>query len=129
VRYETGKRPRINGKSLEFWHKLFLIYISSTMTRDMVNSDRLIGDVVGVIIEKILMENSVISHSKMVEILGNYNMTFSDCYKKPNILNYALKNIFGNAYLSIAEKIRNELIIGLGEDHRINEFIEIIMEK
>jgi len=34
------------------------------MTRDMVNSDRLIGDVVGVIIEKILMENSVISQAR-----------------------------------------------------------------
>lgn len=102
--------------------------ISRTMTRDMINSDRLIGDVVGVIIEKVLMEISVTAHNKMAEILGNYNMTFSDCYKKPDVLNYALKEIFGNEYLSAVEKIRNELM-GLDEDHRINEFIELVSEE
>ena len=62
----------------------------------MVNTDRLIGDVVGVIIEKVLMAISVTTHNRMAEILGDYNMTFSDCYKKPDVLNFALKEIFGN---------------------------------
>ena len=75
------------------------------------------------------MEISVVSHSKMVEILGNYNMTFSDCYKKPDVLNFALKQIFGNAYLSIVEKIRNELIIGLEEERKINQFIELVVKE
>ena len=93
----------------------------------MASSERLIADVVGVVIEKILMEISVTDHNKMVEILGNYNMTFSDCYKKPDVLNYALKEIFGNGYLSAVQKIRNELM-GVDEDHRIDVFIALVSE-
>ncbi len=93
----------------------------------MVNTDRLIGDVVGVIIEKVLMEISVTAHNRMAEILGDYNMTFSDCYKKPDVLNFALKEIFGNDYLSIVEKIKNELM-GFDDDRRINDFIELVSE-
>lgn len=91
----------------------------------MVNSDRLIGDVVGVVIEKVLMEMGITTHKKMAEILGNYNMTFSDCYKKPTIINFALKQIFGNAYLDTVEKIRNELM-GLDDDRKIKAFIALI---
>lgn len=91
----------------------------------MVNSDRLIGDVVGVVIEKVLMEIGVTAHNKMAEILGNYNMTFSDCYKKPTIINYALKQIFGDAYLQPVEKIRHELM-GLDDDKKIKAFIALI---
>jgi len=91
----------------------------------MVHSDRLIGDVVGVVIEKVLMDIGVTAHHKMAEILGNYNMTFSDCYKKPTIINFALKQIFGNAYMNTVEKIRNELM-GLDDDKKIKAFIALI---
>lgn len=91
----------------------------------MVNSDRLIGDVVGVVIEKVLMDIGVTAHNKMAEILGNYNMTFSDCYKKPDIINFALKQIFGNAYMNTVEKIQNELM-GLDDDKKIKAFITLI---
>jgi hypothetical protein len=91
----------------------------------MVHSDRLIGDVVGVVIEKVLMDIGVTAHHKMTEILGNYNMTFSDCYKKPTIINFALKQIFGNAYMNTVEKIRNELM-GLDDDKKIKAFIALI---
>jgi hypothetical protein len=93
----------------------------------MVSNDKLIGDVVGVIVEKILMESGVTTHNKMTEILGDYNMTFSDCYLKPDVLNFALKEIFGSGYLSIVEKIKNELM-GLDDDKKINEFIELVSE-
>lgn len=92
-----------------------------------MSNDRLIGDVVGVIVEKVLMEIGVTTHNKMVEILGEYNMTFSDCYRKPDVLNFALKEIFGNAYLCPVEKIRNELL-GLDTDDRIHEFVKLVSE-
>jgi hypothetical protein len=44
-------------------------------------------------------------------------MTFSDCYQYPDVLNFALKELFGDAYLVVVEKIKNELI-GL-EDNKI----------
>ena len=43
------------------------------------------------------------------------------------MLNFALKEIFGNDYLSIVEKIKNELM-GLDDDRRINDFIELVSE-
>ncbi len=79
----------------------------------------------GVVIEKVLMDIGVTAHNKMAEILGNYNMTFSDCYKKPDIINFALKQIFGNAYMNTVEKIQNELI-GLDDDKKIKAFITLI---
>ena len=94
----------------------------------MVNSDNLIGDVVGVVIEKILMEIGVTTHTKMAEILGHHDMTFSDCYRKPDVLNSALKEIFGNAYLCTVEKIRHELM-GLDDDEKIKMFVELISKK
>ena len=54
-------------------------------------------------------------------------MVFSDCYRKPDVLNFALKEIFGNVYLSTVEKIRNELM-GLDDDKKIKAFFELISE-
>lgn len=71
------------------------------------------------------MEIGITTHNKMAEILGHCNMTFSECYLKPDVLNSALKEIFGSTYLYIVEKIRNELL-GLDDDKKIKTFIEMI---
>ena len=106
---------------------LFNDMISRTMTNEMGDSEKLIGNAVGVIIEKVLMEFGVSNHSKIAEILGTYHMTFSDCYRKPDVLNFALKEVFDGKYLAPVEKIKNELT-GLEEDHKIETFIELISE-
>lgn len=93
----------------------------------MDDSEKLIANAVGVIIEKVLMEFGVSNHSKIAEILGAHHMTFSDCYKKPDVLNFALKQVFDSQYLSPVKKIKNELT-GLEEDHKIEAFIELISE-
>lgn len=93
----------------------------------MDDSEKLIANAVGVIIEKVLMEFGVSNHSKIAEILGAHHMTFSDCYKKPDILNFALKQVFDSQYLAPVKKIKNELT-GLEEDHKIEAFIELISE-
>ena len=54
-------------------------------------------------------------------------MTFSDCYRKPDVLNFALKEVFDGKYLAPVEKIKNELT-GLEEDNKIDAFIELISE-
>jgi hypothetical protein len=101
---------------------------SRTMAlREMRNSEKLIGNAVGVIIEKVLMEFGVSNHSKIAEILGTHHMTFSDCYGKPAVLNSALKQVFDDEYLHPIRKIKNELT-GLEEDHKIEKFIELISE-
>lgn len=91
----------------------------------MGDNEKLVANAVGVVIEKVLMEFGVSNHTKIAQILGDHNMTFSDCYRKPNVLNLALKHVFDGEYLHPVQKIKNELI-GLEEDHKIESFIELI---
>lgn len=91
----------------------------------MGDNEKLVANAVGVIIEKVLMEFGVSNHTKIAQILGDHNMTFSDCYRKPNVLNLALKQVFDDEYLHPVKKIKNELM-GLEEDHKIESFIELI---
>lgn len=94
----------------------------------MGDNEKLVANAVGVIIEKVLMEFGVSNHTKIAQILGDHNMTFSDCYRKPNVLNLALKQVFDDEYLHPVKKIKNELM-GLEEDHKIESFIELISKK
>lgn len=73
------------------------------------------------------MEIGVTTHSKIAEILADHNMTFSDCYQNPDVLKFALKELFGDKYLVTVEKIKNELT-GLQEYETVNAFIEAISE-
>ncbi|HEX5457357.1 MAG TPA: hypothetical protein VFX64_03115 [Candidatus Nitrosotalea sp.] len=91
----------------------------------MGDTEKLIANAVGVIIEKVLMEFGVSNHSKIADILGAHHMTFSDCYKKPDVLNLALKQVFGGKYLDPVAKMKSELT-GLEEDHKIEKFIDSI---
>lgn len=79
----------------------------------------------GSIIEKVLMEIGIITHSKIAEILAEHSMTFSDCYQNPDVLNFALKELFGDKYLVTVEKIKNELI-DLQEYETVSAFIKAI---
>lgn len=91
----------------------------------MGDSEKLVANAVGVILEKVLMEFGVSNHTKIAQILGDHNMTFSDCYRKPNVLNLALKQVFDGEYLHHVQKIKTELM-SLEEDHKIESFIELI---
>ena len=81
----------------------------------------------GSIIEKVLMEIGVTTHNKIAEMLADHNTTFSDCYQNPDVLNFALKELFGDTYLVTVEKIKNELT-GLQEYKAVNAFMEAISE-
>jgi len=93
----------------------------------LTGNENLIGDVVGVIVEKVLMEIGVQSHAKVAEILGDHNMTFSDCYRNPDVLNFALKELYGDSYLVLVDKIRNELT-GFENHEKLDLFIQKISE-
>jgi len=93
----------------------------------LTGNENLIGDVVGVIVEKVLMEIGIQSHAKVAEILGAHNMMFSDCYRNPDVLNFALKELYGDSYLVLVEKIRNELT-GFENHEKLDLFIQKISE-
>lgn len=93
----------------------------------MADTEKVIGDAVGSIIEKILMEIGLAAHDKVAEILVEYNMSFSNCYQNPDVLNFALKELYGDSYMVVVEKIKNELA-GLDEYQGIDKFIKAISE-
>lgn len=75
----------------------------------MRESERLTSDVIAVIVEKVLMNMGVTSHSKVAQILADHSLTFSDCYRNPAVLNFALKEAFGASYMPVVDKIGREL--------------------
>lgn len=94
----------------------------------MVDSEKLIGDVVSSIVEKVLMNIGITTYTKVGEILADHNLTFSDCYEKPEILNFALKELFGNSYLVIVDKIKIELGELEDDNHGLAMFVQKISE-
>ena len=64
--------------------------------------------------------------NKVIEILfKKHNASIPDCYDHPEYLNEALKNLYGDGYKVVVEKIKKQL----GEfayQEPISEFIEKI---
>ena len=82
-----------------------------------MDNEELLGDVVASIVEKTLMNAGLSKYSQVRDILADKNITFGDCYKNPEVLNFALKHTFSNSYQTIIEEIRNE-IGGLADDDK-----------
>lgn len=91
----------------------------------MVDAEKIMGDAIGSIVEKILMEMGLVTHDKIAEILVAHNLNFSGCYQNPDVLNYALKELYGQSYMVVVEKIKAELA-GLEEEMGVNRFTEAI---
>ncbi len=89
-----------------------------------MDSEELLGDVIASVIEKVLMKIGVAAHAKVSDILEVHNLDFSHCYQNPDVLNLALKDVFGNDYRIVVETIRTELH-GLSDDGKnIAKFIQ-----
>ncbi|GEM_PF-3045680 len=85
--------------------------------RDLADSEKLMSDVVASIIEKILMQIGLQTYTRVSEILADHSLTFSDCYRNPDVLNSALKYLFGDSYLVTVEKIKTAFI-GLDDENQ-----------
>ena len=86
--------------------------------------DKLMGDVVSSIVEKVLMNVGLQTYNGVNEILEAHNLTFSDCYLYPDVLNLALKHLFEERYADVAGKIKDELVGLEGDNSRLAEFME-----
>lgn len=94
----------------------------------LMANDKLLGDVVASIIEKVLRRMGGIAYTRVSEILADHSLKFSDCYQNPDVLNFALKELFGNAYLAAIKKIKAE-INGLENDNQdLARFIQKLSE-
>ena len=93
-----------------------------------MDDEHINADVVASIVEKILMNIGMTAYTKVSEILTEYNITFTDCYRKPDILNFAIKEVFDNEYLSVVEKIRTEFGKLEDENHNLAKFLQKLSE-
>ena len=86
------------------------------------------GDAVASVVERVLMNISITVHHRVGEILHAHNLTFSDCYQNPAVLNLALKELFENEYIAVVEKIKAELVCLEDNSQRLATFIEKLSE-
>ncbi|MGH2612788.1 MAG: hypothetical protein ACRDFB_07035 [Rhabdochlamydiaceae bacterium] len=93
-----------------------------------MDKEQLLKDVVASIVEKVLMNTGLAVYTKVSDILEAHHLKFSDCYQNPDVLNFALKELFDDAYLTVVEKIKTELT-GLEDDNQnLAMFIQKLSE-
>lgn len=94
----------------------------------MSDNEELIANIVSSIVEKILLDIGMTTYTKVNETLANHNLTFSDCYQNPDVLNFALKELSGNVHLVIVEKIRAEFGKLEDDNHELAIFLQKLSE-
>lgn len=85
----------------------------------------MLNDLVGIIVENILFKTDMSVYDKIDAALKNKGITFTECYKNPQILLESLRSLPDDAHMSILSAIKKEL--GKFEDEpEIVRFIKII---
>ena len=81
---------------------------------------------VGIAVEKALLEMGKPELEQVSERLsGKYHCKIFDCYEHPQYLNHVLKDLYGNSYKAIVEKIQKNI----GEFHAeksVTHFLKVI---
>jgi len=74
------------------------------------DQDQLRKAMVSLAIEKVLLGIGKPIYEKTINQLSkDYHCYLPDCYEHPEYLSKVLKKIFGNAYVTIVDAIKNEL--------------------
>lgn len=92
-----------------------------------MDHEKLMADAVASVVEKVLMNIGMPVHYRVSKILTAHSLTFSDCYRHPGVLNYALKQLFDNSY-DVVEKIKTELVGLEDNDKSLVIFIQKLSE-
>ena len=75
-----------------------------------LDQDQLRKAIVSLAIEKVLLGIGQPVYDKTIKQLSkDYNCYLPECYEHPTYLNNVLKKIFGNAYVSVVDAIKEEL--------------------
>ena len=91
-----------------------------------LSSEKLFRDTVAIVIEKVLLQVGKQAYETVHAVLEAHNMTFRDCYSRPDVLNFALKELYGDSYMVLVNKIKEELHDI--QDQKIVKFVELISE-
>ena len=87
--------------------------------------DTMMRDLIGVHVEKTLLNRDMETYEKVVQVLNAGNITFSDCYEYPAILNAILRQSYGQDHKTVVQEIKNKLH-DFGEQKGVARFMEIL---
>jgi len=106
----------------------YLINLQNQSYNSLTPKERMRQDLVSVIIEKILLDISKETCSLVEKrLFADFYCRFSDCYSHPEHLNTILKEIFGNNYYVITDKIK-AAIEKHPLDKKLTKFIEVLVK-
>lgn len=74
------------------------------------------------------MNMSIETHEKVGVILADHHLGFSDCYRQPEVLSFALKELFEGSYLRVVDKIKLEFVGLVDIDHCLARFLRRLSE-
>ncbi len=104
-----------------------LLNLQNQSYNSLTPKERMQRDLVSVIIEKTLLDISKETCSLVEKrLFADFYCRFSDCYSHPEHLNTILKEIFGNNYYIITDKIKAE-IEKQPLDKKLTKFIEVLV--
>lgn len=87
--------------------------------------DDIIQDLIGVHVEKILLNGDLVKYDQVVQMLNKGDLTFSDCYAYPAILNAILRQVFGIEHKILVQAIKIKLH-DFEDQKGVAKFIEIL---
>ena len=91
----------------------------------MTRNEKMFKDLVAVAVEKTLLDIGTQAHQITSDILEAHDMTFRDCYSRPDVLNFALKNLYGDSYMVLVNEIRKKME-DFQDQKKVLQFIETI---
>ena len=91
----------------------------------MPRDDELFKNFMAASVEKTLLDIGIPAHQKVCDILEAHDMTFRDCISRPDVLNFALKDLYGNSYVVLVEAIRKKMA-DFQDEKKVLQFIEAI---
>ena len=108
-------------------NSVILLNLQDQSYNSLTPKEKTQRDLVSAIIEKTLLDISKETCSLVEKrLFADFYCRFSDCYSHPEHLNTILKEIFGNNYYIITDKIKAE-IEKQPLDKKLTKFIEVLV--
>lgn len=98
---------------------------SKMSSSQIFTHDDLIRDLIGVHVEKTLLNRGMETYDSVVQILDEGNIGFSDCYAYPAILNAILRQVYGAEHKIIVQEIKIKLH-DFEDQKGVAKFLEIL---
>lgn len=99
--------------------------MSKMSSSQIFTHDDLIRDLIGVHVEKTLLNRGMETYDDVVRMLNEGNIAFSDCYAYPAILNAILRQVYGTEHKIIVREIKIKLH-DFEDQKGVARFLEIL---